>query len=221
MKQLETMTRKQIESYLKENNIRIDKAYKMTKSQLITAVENGIKNEKLFNPDKVYIFSKEKYLNHIDPNILKNVLRDEEIMDWLDRIDGEEVKQNHTCRNTVYVEDQEFETFRRCFCVEVSEEYTCKLNLGDLVEVTDEDETYWEYPIAECVESDISYYEGMIEEIENNYGDQLDHLEDYRYTISHLRENDIEFLEKLFSNTEGNLNYCYVKYDFINNGEGG
>lgn len=125
MKQLENMTRKQIEQWLKENNIKVNKAYKMSKAELIAAIERGFENEELFNPSKKYTFSKEKYLQHIKKisgeRVLNNVLQDAEIMGWLNRIDGEEVKQNFDCWNSVYVEDKD-ETFERHMCDEVIDE---------------------------------------------------------------------------------------------------
>ncbi len=127
MKQLETMTRKQIEQLLKDNNMKIDRAYKMSKSELIAAIESGIENEELFDPSKRYVFSKDKYLQYVKTisgeSVLNNVLEDTELIEWLDRIDGKEVKQNFDCWNSVYVEDTD-ETFKRTMCDELIEEYT-------------------------------------------------------------------------------------------------
>lgn len=89
--------------------------------------------------------------------------------------------------------------------------YTCKLDLGN----SDEDISNWEESDKEYFELDKRHYEGLIEELENKYGDKLDHIENYRYSISNLDESDLEVLEGLFSDTESNLDYCYIRYDFI------
>lgn len=88
--------------------------------------------------------------------------------------------------------------------------YTCKLDLGD----ADEDISDWEESDKEYFELDKRHYEGLIEELENKYGDKLDHIEGYRYSVSNLNEDDIELLESLIQDTESNLDYCYVRYDF-------
>lgn len=88
--------------------------------------------------------------------------------------------------------------------------YTCKLDLGD----ADEDISDWEESDKAYFELDKKHYEGLIEELENKYGDRLDHIEGYRYSVSNLNEDDIEFLESLIQDTESNLDYCYVRYDF-------
>lgn len=93
---------------------------------------------------------------------------------------------------------------------QLEEKYICKLDLGD----ADEDISDWDESDKEYFELDLEYYEGLIEELENKYDDRLDNIEDYRYTISDLNADDLENLERLFNDTESNLDYCYIKYDF-------
>lgn len=107
-----------------------------------------------------------------------------------------------------YINKQEeiIETMR----LEEEKKYTCKLDLGG----SDEDISDWEEGDKEYFELDLEYYEGLIEELESKYDDRLDNIEDYRYTISDLNADDLENLERLFNDTENNLDYCYIKYDF-------
>ena len=64
---LESMTRKQIEGWLEKNNMKVcrNKAYKLKKAEYIAAIMDEIEDGKLFDPYKVYAFSKEKYLEKI------------------------------------------------------------------------------------------------------------------------------------------------------------
>ena len=119
---LESMTRKQIEGWLEKNNMKVcrNKAYKLKKAEYIAAIMDEIEDGKLFDPYKVYAFSKEKYLEKIEKTsgieLRKNVEQDEEIMKALDHIDKKIVKQNTWCRNTAYVDDKEYQTFFTNVC---------------------------------------------------------------------------------------------------------
>lgn len=126
MKDLRSMTVKQIKGYMKENNISVDRAYKMKKEELIVAIENGIKNEELFDPDKVYVFSKERYLDrieHVNGKELKDsLLKDKDFMGWINKVDGQEVKQSKVL-NHAYIDDEDND-FGRDVCIEKIEAAT-------------------------------------------------------------------------------------------------
>lgn len=125
-KQLESMTRKQIEDWMRKNNMSIHGTYKMKKAELINAIIIGMEKEELFDPSKKYVFSKARYLERIEKQsgkrTLENVLQDKEIIEWLDKIDGQEVKPNKEVSNAVYVEDADIEWFKRNTCIEITEE---------------------------------------------------------------------------------------------------
>lgn len=126
MKDLRSLTVKQIKEYMKENNICIEKAYKMRKEELIVAIESAIEEQKTFNPDEKYIFSKDKFLGRIKkerPQAYKSILNDESILNYLKEIDGKRVKSHPNVANRAYVNDKDWIfTVLDCILVENTDE---------------------------------------------------------------------------------------------------
>lgn len=232
MKNLRDMTVKQIKAYMKENNISIDKAYKMRKAELIEAIEIIESVDEKINSMKLKTYKAdyedenfEIIIAHSDEEAFDVALGYEiehgalfnvfEVDDNYDEIREVNIYDFDNAELDLDTEETKEEIIKQADDktqeIDISTLYTCKLNLGD----ADEDISDWEESDKEYFELDKRHYEGLIEELENKYGDKLDHIEDYRYSISNLEENDLEVLEELFSDTESNLDYCYIKYDFM------
>lgn len=302
-KDLRSMTVKEIKAYMQEHMIKIAGAYKMRKEELIVAIEKAIAKEEIFDPDKTYIFSKDRYLERIEKvngkDLRNSLVNNNEFMDWLNRLDGQEVKQSSTVFNRVYVDDED-DTFSRDVCVEKPEEvkldrttrdninalnsllqkvekkvkeskkeaaitgldlaldmcdeiyenltdakkyklmsvkdiektrasinqmeeriklnkakleqaHTCKFKLGG----ADEDTSRWDESDAEYFEMDLRYFDSFIDELDAKYDDRLDRIDDYRYTVSNLSDEELGELERLFNELDNDMDYCWISYDFI------
>lgn len=77
------------------------------------------------------------------------------------------------------------------------------------------DEYSYEDTDAELVENDIDIYNSsLIEKLEEKFGDRLEHLEYYRYTVSNITDDEECVLTDMFEEVEGDLEHCYISYDF-------
>lgn len=89
--------------------------------------------------------------------------------------------------------------------------FTCKFKLGG----ADEDTSNWDESDAEYFEMDLRYFDAFIEQLNGKYSDLLDHIDDYRYTISNLKQEDLSETERLFDEIDSEMDYCHIDYEFI------
>ena len=93
--------------------------------------------------------------------------------------------------------------------IDISTLYKCKFRLGG----ADEDTSHWDESDAEYHEMDLRYFSSFIDELDAKYDDRLDSIDDYRYTVSNLTQDELGELESLFDKIEGDLDYCWISYD--------
>lgn len=95
--------------------------------------------------------------------------------------------------------------------IDISTLYTCKFKLGG----ADEDTSRWDESDAEYFEMDLRYFDSFIDKLDAKYGDRLDKIDDYRYTVSNLSDDELGELESLFNELDNDMDYCWISYDFI------
>ena len=89
--------------------------------------------------------------------------------------------------------------------------YTCKFKLGG----ADEDTSNWDESDAEYHEMDLRYFDAFIDKLDAKYDDRLERIDDYRYTVSSLTQDELGELESLFNELENDMDYCWISYDII------
>lgn len=95
--------------------------------------------------------------------------------------------------------------------IDLSTLYTCKFKLGG----ADEDTSNWDESDAEYHEMDLRYFSSFIDKLDAKYDDRLDKIDDYRYTVSNLSDDELGELESLFNELDNDMDYCWISYDFI------
>lgn len=95
--------------------------------------------------------------------------------------------------------------------IDISTLYTCKFKLGG----ADEDTSNWDESDAEYHEMDLRYFNSFIDGLDAKYDNRLDHIDDYRYTVSSLTQDELGELERLFNELDNDMDYCWISYDFI------
>lgn len=77
-----------------------------------------------------------------------------------------------------------------------------------------EDTSNWGESDAEMLEYDIIDYERFIDKLEAKYGDCMDHINDYRYTITLNEKQQKEFIEEL-EKIDSKLEHGFISYEFL------
>lgn len=92
--------------------------------------------------------------------------------------------------------------------------FRCKFEL-----MGDEEASRWDESYTEYDEADLRYFNELIDLLDRKYPDLLENLEDNKYELSYLREEDLNEVEELLDEFENKMDCCYIRYDFIEAGE--
>ncbi len=77
-----------------------------------------------------------------------------------------------------------------------------------------EDTSNWDECDVELLEYDIIDFEKFIDKLDAKYGDCMDHINDYRYSIT-LNENQEKELVEEFEEMDRKLEHCFISYEAI------
>lgn len=77
-----------------------------------------------------------------------------------------------------------------------------------------EDTSNWDESDAEMLEYDIINYERLIDKLDAKYGDYMDHIDDYRYSITLNEKQQKEFIEEL-DEMDRKMEHCFISYESI------
>lgn len=78
----------------------------------------------------------------------------------------------------------------------------------------DEDTSNWDECDAELLEYDIIDFEKFIDKLDAKYGDYMDHINDYRYTITLNEKQEKELIEE-FEKMDRKMEQCFISYESI------
>lgn len=77
-----------------------------------------------------------------------------------------------------------------------------------------EDTSNWDECDAELLEYDIIDFEKFIDKLDVKYGDWMDHINDYRYTITLNEKQEKELVEE-FEEMDRKMEHCFISYESI------
>ena len=78
----------------------------------------------------------------------------------------------------------------------------------------DEDTSNWDECDLEYLEYDIIDFDKFIDKLDAKYGDYMNHINDYRYTIKLNRNQEKELIEE-FEKMDHKMEQCFISYDSI------
>lgn len=155
--------------------------------------------------------------------VCENYKRSSIAIDFLRGLDDEIIKARPIRKQLITFEkgklsfkNDDFKTSLKKAMLKVSEDkerlkkFTCRFELKGNKKLTRWDESYEEFSGI-----DIWYYEKLLEALDAKYPDSLDNINDYRYTLSYLRREDLDKVERLLEDFESKMDCCYIDYEFI------